>query len=121
MTLSDKRSGALRERLEWQRRGDGDDGFGNTLPGVGPFETQFTTDAAIAPSGAGDEVAQGARFEGIQPFTVTVRYFPSIENVTTAWRLVDARNEYRQFAIKAVTFDAKRQWVEALVIEGEVT
>lgn len=121
MAMSDKRAGALRERLQWQRRGDGDDGFGNTIPGVGPWETQFTTEAAVTPAGAGDEVAQGARFEGVQPYTVTVRYFPSIDDVTTAWRLVDARRDYRQYAIKALTVDPKSKWVEVLAIEGEVT
>lgn len=121
MALSDRRAGALRERVGFQQRGLSDDGWGGPPQQTGPFETKFTADAAITPAGAGDEVMQGARLEGVQPFVITVRYFPGIDDVTGAWQLVDARNEGRVFAIKAITMDAKRQWVELLTVEGALS
>jgi len=120
MPDTNRRHGALRYRLHFQRRGDSDDGFGNIIPGAGDFATVFTMDAAMRPL-KGSEAVMQSRLQGRQPWIVTVRDCAPMKDVTTAWRLVDARNENRFFDIKAapVDPDGKGQWVDLLVTEGE--
>jgi head-tail adaptor len=121
MGLGDRRAGALKERIHFAKRGMSDDGWGTPVPG-GPFETQFTLAAAIAFEGRGDEAITASRLAGIQPMTITVRYFAGLDDVTAAWQLEDARRPGRIFAIKAPPqTDPKRQWTEIFVIEGAVS
>lgn len=120
MAENNRRHGALRVRVHFQRRGDQDDGFGNVIPGAGAFETVFTVDAALLPLRGTESVMQ-ARLQGRQPYIVTVRDCAPMGSVTTAWRLVDARNANRIFDINAAPTDpdGKNQWREILVTEGE--
>lgn len=119
MADSNRRYGALRERLHFQKRGDEDDGWGNVTPGAGPFETVFTVSAGMRPRTGGEEVT-AARLAGRQPYVVTVRNSSQTRAVTTAWQLVDARNDKRVFAITSPLADpdGKNQWLEFLVMEG---
>ena len=119
MADSNRRHGALRYRLHFQRRGDLDDGWGNVTPGAGEFETVHTIAAAMRPL-RGSESVQAARLEGRQPFVVTVRWASWLINVTTSWRLVDARNETRVLNILSPLADpdGKRQWLEFIAQEG---
>lgn len=114
-----RRAGALRYRLNFQMRGDEDDGWGNVVPGAGPFETIFTASAGMRPL-RGSEVVQAARLAGRQPFVVTVRKSSLTRRVTTAWQLVDARNANRVFAITSPLADpdGRNQWLEFLAVEG---
>lgn len=88
-------SGALRSYIHLQNRGTVDDGFGNMVPG-GRFTTQFSVYANFRPllrgSATGVEDVFASRIEGNQPFIVTVRKSSQFDNVTTAWRMVDARS-----------------------------
>src|SRR5690606_16918032 len=86
-----RRAGALRERLHFQRRADGDDGMGGTIPGAGELATEFTVSAALRPL-RGSEAVMADRLGGKQPYVVTVRYSQQMLEVTPAWRLKDARN-----------------------------
>lgn len=120
MPANNQRYGALLYRLHFQRRADVDDGFGNVIPGAGDFTTAFTMDAAMRPRNGGETVMQ-ARLQGRQPWIVTVRSCAPMKDVTTAWRLVDARNANRSFDINAapVDQDGKGKWLDLLVTEGE--
>ena len=117
-----RRAGALRERLHFQKRGDLEDGWGGVTPGAGPFETVFTVSAGMRPRTGGEEVT-AARLAGRQPYVVTVRNSSQTRQVTTAWQLVDARNENRVFAITSPLADpdGKNQWLEFLAVEGEAS
>jgi head-tail adaptor len=119
MADGNRRHGALRYRLHFQRRGDLDDGWGNVTPGAGEFETVHTVAAAMTPR-TGGEAVTAARLDGRQPFVVTVRWAAWLANVTTAWRLVDARNENRVLNILSPLADpdGKRQWMEFIAQEG---
>lgn len=117
-----KRAGALRDRLHFQQRTSVSDGFGNTLPGAGPYETRFTVMAAMRPL-RGSEAVMASRLEGRQPYAVTVRAFAGLRDVTTDWRLVDARNINRVFDITSPLSDpdGEGKWLEFLVMEGGPT
>ncbi|SFV33183.1 Phage head-tail joining protein [Devosia crocina] len=114
-----RRAGALRERVHCQFAPPLDDGWGNPLPGVGDFATQFTISAAMTPRTGGEGV-DAARLGGSQPFVVTVRNTSQTRQITTAWRLLDARNDKRVFAITSPPADpdGKNQWLEFLAVEG---
>lgn len=89
-------SGALRSFIHLQKRGEVDDGFGNMVPG-GPFETQFSVYAnfrsLLRGTATGVENVFADRLQGNQPFVVTVRKTAAFDDVTTAWRVADARSE----------------------------
>lgn len=114
-----RRAGALRERLNFQVRADSDDGWGNPLPGAGPFETAFTASAGMRPRTGGEGV-DAARLGGSQPYVVTVRNTAKTRSITVAWQLVDARDESRVFAVVSPPADpdGKNQWLEFLCTEG---
>lgn len=114
-----RRAGALRERLHFQRRGDGNDGMGGVIPGAGPFATVYTVWAALRPR-TGSEAVTAARLAGRQPYIVTIRWARHMLDVTTAWQIVDARNPNRVLNIRSPLADpdGKNQWLEFLAEEG---
>lgn len=114
-----RRAGALRERVHCQVAGSLDDGWGQPLPGAGPIETKFTISAGMRPRTGGEEVT-AARLGGRQPFIVTVRNTSQTRQITTAWRLVDARQAGRVLAVISPPADpdGKNQWLEFLAEEG---
>lgn len=116
-----RRAGALRERVHCQFPASLDDGWGTPLPGAGEFGTQFTVAAGMKPRTGGEGV-DAARLGGTQPFVVTVRNTSQTRKLSTAWRLVDARNDKRVFAITSPPADpdGKNQWLEFLVVEGKI-
>lgn len=118
MAKPTKTSGDLRHRLNFQKRGTIDDGYGT--PVAGPFETIFTQRAQMIARN-GTETVMAARLQGVQPYTVRIRYSAQALDVTTDWQVVDANNENRIFAISAppVIVDSKNQWIEILVKEGQ--
>lgn len=117
-----RRAGALRERLHCQKPSGGDDGWGGgQLPGAGSYENAFAKPiAAGMKPRTGGEGVDAARLGGKQPFVVTVRSTSQTRQVTTAWRLVDARDESRVFAVTSPPADpdGRNQWLEFLAVEG---
>ena len=115
-----RRAGALRERVHCQFAAPLDDGWGNPLPGAGEFATQFTVSAGMKPRTGGEGV-DAARLGGTQPFVVTMRNSSQTRQITTAWRLVDARNANRVFAVTSPPADpdGRNQWLEFLAVEGQ--
>lgn len=121
MPENNRRAGALRERVHCQFAAALDDGWGNPLPGAGEFATQFTVAAGMKPRTGGEEI-DAARLGGRQPFVVTVRNSSQTRQITTAWRLVDARDASRVFAVTSPPADpdGKNQWLEFLAVEGAI-
>ncbi len=113
-------AGDLRENVLFQKRGTVDDGFGNTVPG-GEFETRFGSCWAHLRPLRGTESVMQSRLQGRQPYIITVRNSTDTRSVDESWRVVDARNLTRVFAIAAPPTDpdGKRTWLEFLVTEGE--
>ena len=120
MGKNERRHGALRDRLHFQKRGTVDDGWGNALPG-GPFETVFTADCNLM-SRQGKEEIVAQQLTGVQPFMLTARWSQRMVGVTNAWQLVGARAEdTRVFNVVSLPADpdGKRQWVEFMVTIGK--
>ena len=112
-------AGPLRERVQFQSRATvADDGFGANVPG-GPFEHRFTRWASYLPL-RGGETVQASRLQGRQPMIVRVRQSAQTLEADASWRLVDARDPSRVFAIVGPPTDpdSKRAWLDFLVTEG---
>lgn len=118
MAETNRRHGALLDRVHFQSRPLVDDGFGNQVPG-GAFETQFTVFAHLRPL-RGNETVIAARLEGRQPYVLTVRQSPATRRVTEAWQIADAGDAGRTFAITAPPADpdGKNRWIEMLVVQN---
>ncbi|KKX33977.1 head-tail adaptor protein [Rhizobium sp. LC145] len=111
-------AGGLRQRMLFQAKGMGPDEYGNPIPSD-VFATVFEDYAELVPRLGGESV-MASRLQGIQPYTARVRSSPNTRQVTTAWRLVDARNDKRVFNIKAISDpDQKNQYLEMLIVDGE--
>lgn len=117
-------SGALRSYIHLQKRTNADDGWGNTVPG-GSFSTQFSVYANFRPllrgSATGVEAVYADKLQGNQPYIITARYCNNFKNVTTAWRVVDARDNKRVFNIISPPSDITDgdRWVEFIVVLGK--
>ncbi|RVO10977.1 head-tail adaptor protein [Sinorhizobium meliloti] len=113
------RAGRMHQRLHFQKREAIDDGAGNEVSG--PYETVFTAAAELIPLRGGEPV-QAARLVGVQPYTVRIRSCAAAREVTTSWRIVDARNASRVMNIRTVTNpDQKNAWLDLLVDDGVAT
>jgi head-tail adaptor len=113
-----RRIGPLRERVHFQARAMADDGLGMTLPS-GEYETRFTVWASYLPL-RGSESVQASRLQGRQPYVISVRQSSQTREANEAWRLVDARDPRRIFAIVAPATDpdGSRAWLDFLVVQG---
>lgn len=123
-------SGALRSYIHLQKRDEVDDGFGNMVPG-GEFITQFSVYAnfrsLLRGSASGVEDVFADRLQGNQPFVITVRKTSAFDEVTTAWRVVDARSDIGEgnfkkiFNIKSPPTDSNNgyAWLEFIAVLDE--
>ena len=113
-------AGELRELLDFQQRGTGDDGFGNQIPGAGPWATTFTTAGAVKIL-KGTETVMAGRLAGKQTLLITVRWQPSLAPLqnaaATTVRIVDKRTGIK-YRIISVEPDARKQWVQILAEKG---
>lgn len=119
--------GALRSYIHLQKRSETNDGFGNMVPG-GEFETQFSVYAnfrsLLRGTASGVENVFADRLQGNQPFAVTVRKNPAFDEVTTSWRVVDARSKKTDgsyskiYNIKSPPSDSTNgyMWLEFIVV-----
>lgn len=100
------RAGELRHRLAFDKRGQGNDGFGNT---VTSWREQFVVSAAMRPRG-GSEAVVAARLEGRSLFGIYLRSSTQTRLITTDWRARDARlgTEYAIVHVDGITDPA---WV----------
>lgn len=108
--------GALRSFILFQKRGEVDDGFGNMVPG-GAFVTQFPAYANFRPlmrgSAAGVEDVFADRLQGNQPYIITVRNQEALKEVTTAWRIVDARSStLPDWVLSTGVWNDNGRWLE---------
>jgi len=111
-------AGRQRQKLHFQKRGEGEDEYGNSQT---DFATVFTDFAELVPL-RGSEPVQAARLTGVQPYVVRIRSYGASREITPAWRAVDARNDKRVLNIRTVTNpDQKSAWLELLVDDGVAT
>jgi head-tail adaptor len=77
----------LRDKVAFDKRTTTDDGYGNV---DGAWQEQFLEPARIRPLRGGEGV-QAARLSGTQPVIITVRSSARTRQVTSSWRIRDAR------------------------------
>lgn len=115
-------AGPLRSRIAFDKREDlsanspPGDGHGNE---EGDWEEQFVRNARLRPKLGGEQV-MASRLQGIQPYTITVRFDSETRLIQTSWR---ARNEADGiiYAILGITNpDEKRKYIELTVQAGAV-
>lgn len=112
-------AGNLRSKLHFQRRGQSDDGFGNTV--TGEFETGFTDAAEIIPR-MGSEAVMSSRLQGVQPFTVRVRSSTQTRELDATWRAIDARiGAVYSIVSPPTNLDQKNAYIEILATTGAQT
>ncbi|WP_183853759.1 head-tail adaptor protein [Rhizobium sp. BK456] len=112
-------AGKLRSRLQFQKRGESDDGFGNTV--TGEFETVFIDAAEIIPR-MGSETAMASRLQGIQPYTIRVRSSSQTREIGATWRAVDQRSSTVYSIVSPPTnLDQKNAYIEFLATTGAQT
>lgn len=78
----------MRDLFAFERRLQVDDGYGNMESG--DFAEVFRCAAAVTPLKGGEAVT-ASRLTGVQPYTVTIRYFLASSTLTTAWQARDVR------------------------------
>lgn len=106
--------GSLKERVAFDVQMPIDDGYGNEVSGE--FEQQFECAAEFRPRG-GSEAVIAARLEGRNIFGVYIRSSIQARQITTDWRMRDARRG-TVYAIDAVDALTDRAWVYLTVESG---
>lgn len=114
-------AGDLRHRVKLEAREMVRDSLGNWVPG-GDWVVRNTVYASLVALN-GSEAAIHARIEGRQPYTLTIRYSALALGIDEHWRVRDARNESRVFAITTppVDPDGRRAFVQMTLVEGQVS
>ena len=80
-------AGSLIYRLQFSRRVDQDDGFGNT---ISDWQPEFDARCAVTPA-KGSETVVAARLEGHMTINITIRNSMNARRITSDWRATDAR------------------------------
>ncbi len=108
---------ALLERVQFQRRGSGADGAGNTATGwanLGPV-----LHATIADTGGGEAVI-AAKLQGRQVCTVEVRVSPLLRTINTTDRIFDITNQ-RALKIRQLPAIPRAGFVKIICEAGVAT
>jgi len=109
-------AGDLHYRVNCQEKVGGADELGNLVPSAGDWKTQFSVRAAYRHLRGGESVI-AARLEGHHTQVITVRASSQTRQITTDWRLVDARDG-TVFNVRDVTAETDRQWISLLCERG---
>lgn len=105
--------GDLYYKVNCQKRVEQDDGLGNTVSG---FATQFTVRATYKHLRGGESV-MASRLENKHPIIITVRASSQTREITSDWRLIDARDG-TVWAVRDVTAETDRQFISLLCERG---
>ncbi|MGF9567483.1 head-tail adaptor protein [Neorhizobium sp. BT27B] len=102
-------AGDLRGTFEFQRKTDGNDGFGGVIPGAGPLVTVFTA-AGRFEVRTGDEMVINNLPRGVSTVEVTIRQRPATKTVNTTWVIRDKRSG-RSYNVKMMKPDQKGAFI----------
>lgn len=112
--MTDKNGrGRFYHRVAWDLRADADDGYGNT---VTDWTEQFQTRAGFTFL-RGSEAVIAARLEGRQPVIVRVRVSSRTRQITTDWRMRDARSG-EIYAVRSIIETDDRAYRDITVERG---
>ena len=105
--------GRFYHRVAWDRRDVADDGYGNE---VADWAEQFQTRAGFTFL-RGSEAVIAARLEGRQPVIVRVRVSSQTRQITTDWRMRDARTG-EVYAVRSIIETDDRAYRDITVERG---
>lgn len=100
-------------KVNCQKRVAQSDEYGNT---VSDFATQFAVRAAYRHLRGGETVI-ASRLESKHPVVITVRASSQTRQISSDWRLVDARDG-TEWAVRDVTPETDRQFISFLCESG---
>lgn len=111
-----KGAGDLRHRVEFQRRAEGDDGYGNPLQGWA--DLGISRACSLVPTRGGESV-QAGRVAGTASWDCWVRNDSGTRSLRTGDRAIDARDPSRTFNIVFVgDMDGDRTWLLVQLASG---
>lgn len=104
-----KGAGDLRQRVKFQRRGEGDDGYGN--PVTGWADLDISRACSLTPTRGGEAVQTG-RVAGTASWDCWVRNDSGTRSLLTGDRAIDVRDATRTFNITFIgDMDGDRAWL----------
>lgn len=109
-------AGDLYYRVAFDKRIDGDDGYGNVVSG---WAEQFQCRAAFRHLRGGETVI-ASRLQGTHIQVITVRSSSQTRAITPDWRVRDVRTG-DVFNIRDVTHETDRKWISLLCEKGVAT
>lgn len=110
-------AGKLDRRLQFERRVETDDGYGNV---VGSWVPEFTV-AAHRKWLRGGESVMAARLESKQPVILTIRNSVQARTIGNDWRATDTRDS-RVYNIREIPKESEtRGYLEMLAESGVAT
>lgn len=113
-----KGAGDLRHRVKFQRRAEGDDGYGNPVEGWTDLGIERA--ASLTPTRGGEDV-QAGRVAGKASWDCWVRNDSGTRQITTSDRVVDVRDPSRTFNVTfADDMDGDRVWILMQLTSGGV-
>ncbi len=111
-----KGAGDLRQRVYFQRRGEGTDAYGN--PVTGWADLNISRACSLLPTRGGEHV-QAGRVAGISSWDCWVRNDIGTRSLSTGDRAVNERDESQTFNIAFLgDMDGDRQWLLIQMTEG---
>lgn len=115
-------AGSLKGLFSFQKRGDGDDGFGGPpVPGTGTMAEVFKDYGRLIPL-VGSETVIAGRLAGRQPYRLTVRSNTNTRTIDPSWQIVDVRAPTKIYAILSPVSDSDmgNEWLDMLIAVGPV-
>jgi SPP1 family predicted phage head-tail adaptor len=106
-------AGKLQERVSLFKRGELDDGYGNT---VTDWILQFEAAASYTHL-KGGEAVMASRLANKHPVAVRLRSSAAARQITADWKVTDKRTGV-EYAIHDVTHDADRAYIDLLCESG---
>lgn len=109
-------AGDLRQRVSFERRGTGNDDYGNPVEGWVPLN--ISRACSLLPTRGGEQV-QAGRIAGIGSWDCWVRSDDGTRSLQTGDRAVNERNSTQTFNVAFVgDMDGGRSWLLIQMIEG---
>jgi head-tail adaptor len=109
-------AGDLRQKVYFERRGEGSDGYGNPVQGWEPLG--ISRSASLHPT-RGGEAVQADRFSGRVQWDCWVRSDSGTRSLQTGDRMVDERDPSRTFNIGFIgDMDGGRVWLLIQAVSG---
>ncbi|HYC66646.1 head-tail adaptor protein [Brevundimonas sp.] len=104
-----KGAGDLRQRVKFQRRGEGDDGYGNTATDWA--DMGIARACSLMPT-RGNEAVQAARLSGLASWDIWVRSDSGTRRLQVGDRAINERDASQTFNIVFIgDMDGRRQWL----------